>query len=141
MVLNVVYLTQSSSYMIVNLSNKYQNIKFTENDVYFLNGTAYDFYSLDELDGRSHAGQQWKIFPLPNDHIPGNLAFVDHIYIATAAQLTDRHENLKRMFHRYQIKNYQWRMKWKQETCYAPENREEVKRKLNLKSTTLSKIE
>jgi hypothetical protein len=141
---------------------------FTSNKIYFLNGVAYDFYSIDELDNRSGPGLQWKTFPLPNEQIPANipkwtprnyrgnevtsiymsastetttgLAFVDHIYITSAPNLTDRQANLEKMFSRYQITNYEWRLKWKRDTCNDPENKEEVNRKINLQLKSPSKI-
>ena len=138
-------------------------------DAYFFNAVAYDFYSIDELKSHSGPRSQWKTFPLPNEHIPMNitpwipplpvrdnmtsvslpdtpqtatgLAFVDRIYIASAPNLTDRHVNLKRMLARYQITNYEWRMKWTRDTCNAPENEKEVYKKLNLyPETPTSKI-
>lgn len=141
---------------------------FTSDKVYFLNGTAYDFYSIDELNNHSGVGLQWKIFPLPNEKltlsitpwIPNHhrrrietssvypsastetstgLAFVDHIYITSTSKLIDRQDNLKRMFARYQITNYEWRMKWTQDTCYAPENREEIYKKINLRTKSIGK--
>jgi hypothetical protein len=148
------------SYVVVDLSNIHKNILFTSNKVYHLNGVAYDFYSVDELQNRSEPRSQWKTFPLPNEHLPENiipwmpnrhqrkeatsieiftpsetttgLAFVDHIYIASAPNLTDRHANLKKSFAQYQITNYEWRMKWTRDICNAPDNKEEVYRKLNL---------
>jgi hypothetical protein len=144
-------------YVIVNLSNIHQNITFTSEKIYFLDGVAYDYYSIDELNNRSRAGLQWKTFPLPNEQIPANitpwmpkyhlrktvytsipseastgLAFVDHIYITSILNLTDRQANLEKIFARYQITNYEWRLKWTRETCNAPENKEEVHKKLNL---------
>ncbi len=132
-----------------------------------MNGIAYDLYSIDELN-HSGPGRQWKTFPLPNEQIPANitpwiphnrgrnsttpvyisaspktttgLAFVDHIYITSTPNLTDRQANLGRMFARYQITNYEWRMKWAQDTCYAPEKNEEVYRKINLRVKSISKI-
>ena len=132
---------------------------FTSDHVYFANGTAYDFYSIDEFLNHSGPGSQWKIFPLPNeglspDHgrtedpsVYGNtsvemttgLAYVDHIYITSTPKLTDRHANLERMFARYQIKNYEWRMKWTHDNCQASENREEVFQKMNLRTNSLRK--
>jgi hypothetical protein len=134
----------------------------TNEQVYFLNGVAYDFYSIDELDNRLGAGLQWKTFPLPNEEIPANiipwtpdnhernpttsvyitalpetatgLAFVDHIYIASTPNLTDRQANLEKLLARYEITNYEWRLKWTRDTCNAPENKEEVYRKINLKA-------
>jgi len=44
------------------------------------------------------------------------------------------------MFDRYQIQNYEWRMKWIRDTCYNDENRDEVDRKLNLNTKKLSEI-
>jgi hypothetical protein len=153
---------------VINLSSTHQNIIFTSNKVYFLNGVAYDFYSLDELNNHSGPSGQWKTFPLPNEQLPINiipwtpkyhlrnettsvyipislktstgLALVDHIYITSTPKLTDRQANLERMFTRYQITNYEWRMKWAQDTCYAPENQEEVSRKLNLRAKSIRKI-
>ena len=166
--LYLVVLSLLPTYVVVNLDNVHQNIKFTSDKIYFVNSLAYDFYSLDEIDGRSKPGQQWKTFPLPNEHIPANitpwfpeklkrdnttsdysypasqsttgLAFVDHIYITTTAILTDRQANLKKIFTHHQITNYEWRMKWTRETCNAPENKAEVFEKLNLKGDPLSKI-
>jgi hypothetical protein len=131
---------------------------FTSDRVYFLNGTVYDFYSIDELNNHAEAGLQWKIFPLPDEQltpsitpwIPNHhrttpseistgLAFVDHIYIASSPKLIDRQDNLKRLFARYQITNYEWRMKWTQDTCYAPENREEIYKKINLRKKSIGK--
>jgi len=155
-------------YVIVNLSSTHQNIVFTIDKVYFLNGVAYDFYSIDELDNHSGPGLQWKTFPLPNEQIPANitpwtpsrnhlrnetapiymptlsttttgLAFVDHIYITSTPSLTDRQANLERIFVRYQITNYEWRMKWVRDTCYATENKEELYRKINLRAKPISK--
>jgi hypothetical protein len=140
---------------------------FTNNKIYFLNGIAYDYYSIDELNSRSGSGSQWKTFPLPNEHLSSSmvlwtphqhlrdeirpddirapsetttgLAFVDQIYITSTPNLTDRHANLKRMFTQYQITNYEWRMKWVRDTCYSPENKKEVNRKLNLQEKIISK--
>jgi hypothetical protein len=141
----------------------------TSKSVYFLNGVAYDFYSIDELNNRSGPGLQWKIFPLPNEQISGGippwapqsqgrnqatsiyispspqtstgLSFVDHIYITGAPSLTDRRADLEKMFARYQITNYEWRMKWTLDTFNSPENKEEVYRKLNvMEKYLLSKI-
>ncbi len=158
-----VYTSLPSFYILVNLSSLHRNIMFTSDKVYFLNGVAYDFYSIDELRSGSGPRLEWKTFPLPNEHLQDNitawtphyhrlqnetrsvyiptssvtttgLAFVDHIYIVTHSRLTDRHSNLKKMLARYQIKNYEWRMKWRYHTCKAQENREEVHRKLNLET-------
>ena len=140
-----VYVLSASAYVVINLSGTYKNLTFTRDTVYFLNGTAYDFYSLDELVNRTGPSPQWEIFPLPNEQLPGpnetttGLAFVDHIYITSTPKLIDRHANLERAFARYQLKNYEWRMKWVQDTCYAPENREEVHRKINLRTNSISK--
>jgi hypothetical protein len=156
-------------HVLVNLSNIHQNILFTSDKVYFLNGIAYDLYSIDELNSHAGPNSQWKTFPLPNEQIPENiipwmpnhhqrkearsidiftpsetttgLAFVDHIYITTTPNLTDRHANLERMFNRYQITNYEWRMKWVRDNCYGPENKEEVNMKLNLRKKLISKID
>lgn len=155
--------SSSSFYILVNLSSLHRNVIFTSDKVYFLNNVAYDFYSIDELRNNSEPRLQWKTFPLPNEHLPDNitawtphyhhlqnktrsiyiptssvtttgLAFVDHIYIVTHSRLTDRQSNLKKMLDRYQIKNYEWRMKWTYKTCKARKNREEVYRKLNLET-------
>ena len=156
-------------HVMVNLSSRHQNIIFTTDKVYFLNGVAYDFYSIDELDNRSTAAPQWRTFPLPNERLPTNvtpwmpkhnftkqttsfhvstpsktntgLAFVDRIYITSNPNLKDRHANLKRTFARYQITNYEWRMKWSRYTCNAPENRDEVLSKLNLRGKAIGSIE
>ena len=140
---------------------------FTSDKAYFLNGTVYDFYSIDELNNQAGAGFQWKIFPLPHETLPPSitpwvpnrrqqietplvgvttasgistgLAFVDHIYITSSPKLIDRQQNLKNIFARYQIPNYEWRMKWSQDTCYAPENREEIYKKLNLRTKSIGK--
>jgi hypothetical protein len=142
---------------------------FTSDAIYFLDGVAYDFYSIDELHSHSGVGLQWKTFSLPNEQLPANiipwtpydhvqkkttsirmstssetstgLAFVDHIYITTTKNLLDRQANLERMFARYKITNYEWRMKWTQDTCYnTPENKEEVYRKINLRMKSIRKI-
>jgi hypothetical protein len=133
---------------------------FTRDKVYFLNGTAYDFYSIGELNNHSEVSVQWKTFPLPNEHLPPNiipwtprnyaskqristsipsrqqtstgLAFVDHIYITSTPNLTDRQANLERMFAQYQITNYEWRLKWTRHTCNSPDNKDKVYKKLNL---------
>ncbi|CAF3057642.1 unnamed protein product [Rotaria socialis] len=158
----IIYVTRPLPYFLVNLNSLHQNIVFTSNDIYFVNGVAYDFYSIGELDSRSKPGLQWKKFPLPNEHIPANiipwtphghkrtekvsinfsnhsetsttgLAFVDHIYIAGSRNLTDRRANIKRMMTQHQINDYEWRTKWSPDNCYASENREEIYRKINLK--------
>jgi hypothetical protein len=145
---------------LVNLSSSHQNILFTSDKAYLLNGVAYDFYSIGELENRSEPHPQWKTFPLPNEHLPANitpwmpshhernetksinmpvlsetttgLAFVDHIYIVTTPTLTDRHISIKKVLAQYQITNYELRMKWTFATCRALDNREEINRKLNL---------
>ncbi|CAF3162628.1 unnamed protein product [Rotaria sp. Silwood2] len=154
------YPTQPLPHVVVNFNRVYRNIVLTQGEVYFVNGTAYDFYSIDELNGRSKPGLQWKTFPLPNEDLPANmtpwtphndkrkkkifvgiptypepgtgLAFVDHIYIAGSPNLTDRRANLKRLMKEYQIANYEWREKWSPTNCYSVQNREEIFRKLNL---------
>jgi hypothetical protein len=154
---------------VVNLSSIHTDITFTSDTIYFLDGVAYDFYSIDELHNHSGPGLQWRTFPLPNESLPLNitpwmphhhartqttsghtsapsvdtttgLAFVDHIYITTATNLTDRRANLQRMFAQYQITNYEWRMKWKRDTCNAPENKEEVYKKVNLGTIPIGNI-
>jgi hypothetical protein len=165
-ILYSVYLFVPPVYVTINLSSIHQNVMFTSEKVYFLNGTAYDFYSIDELNNYSGAGLQWKIFPLPNEPLSSSitpwtpnhhrqietssvylstpsetstgLAFVDHIYITSTPKLIDRQANLERMFARYQITNYEWRMKWTQDNCYALENREEIYRKINLQTKSIS---
>lgn len=160
----------SPPYVLVNLGTKYRNIMFTSKTIYFLDGVAYDYYSIDELDNRPEPGVQWKTFTLPNEQMPANLtpwtpppkrgrkpippfgmpppsstttglAYVDHIYITTASHLTDRQANIDKMFARYQIKNYEWRTKWEKNTCYNAENRQEVFKKLNLRSKSISNID
>jgi hypothetical protein len=158
------YVSSPISFIVVNLSNIHKNITFTSDTIYFLDGVAYDFYSIDELYNHSGPGLQWRTFPLPNESVPLNitpwmphhrartqttsdhsvtttgLAFVDHIYITTATNLTDRQANLQRMFTQYQITNYEWRMKWKTDTCNTLENKEEVYRKTNMKAKHICKI-
>lgn len=132
---------------------------FTSDHVYLVNGTVYDFYSIDEFLNHSGLGSQWKVFPLPNEGLSPDrgriedpmiyqntavemitgLPYVDHIYITSTLNLTDRHANLERMFARYQIKNYEWRMKWTQDNCQASENREEVLQKMNLRINSFRK--
>lgn len=136
--------------------------------MYFFNGVAYDFYSLNEIDSRSGIDLKWKTFPLPNEYFQTNivpwlpndhhqqkekvsveietqkgtttgLAFVDKIYITSAPNLIDRHMNLKRMMTRYQITNYELRMKWARDTCYSQENRQELLKKMNLRSKPMGK--
>ena len=156
------YLSYPSYYILVNLSSLYQNIIFTSDTAYLLNGVAYDYYSINELNDDSRPGSQWEIFPLPKEHLPPDitpwtphqhlqdnnrsagipassetttgLAFVDHIYIVTSPTLTDRHANLKKILARYQITNYEWRTKWTYASCGALNNREEINRKMNLDS-------
>jgi hypothetical protein len=36
------------------------------------------------------------------------------------------------MFARYQIINYEWRIKWARDACNLPENKKEIYRKLNV---------
>lgn len=122
---------------------------FTSDQVYFINGTVYDYYSIDEFLNHSGPGSQWKIFPLPNEDSlispttsvenTTGLAYVDHIYVTSTSKLADRRANLERMFTRYQIRNYEWRMKWTQDNCQAPENRNEVFQKMNLRVNSLRK--
>ncbi|CAF0854350.1 unnamed protein product [Adineta steineri] len=160
------YISLPSQNIIVNLNDIHKNITFTKDEVYFLNGTAYDFYSIDELYNHSEANIQWKTFPLPDEHLPPNihpwiprnhpinklisissistsqqtntgLAFVDHIYITSAPDLKDRQANIERMFSRYQITNFEWRMQWARNTCNLHENKEELYRKINLKPTPI----
>ena len=143
--------------LMVNLSNVHQNINFTSDRVYFLNGTAFDFYSSDELEKQKGPADRWRIFPLPNElalrnatpwqprsqqksiEIPlpletsTGLPFVDYVFIATRPNLTDRQDNLRRILTRDGITNYEWRQKWVRDTCYAPQNKDEVVRKLNLR--------
>jgi len=154
------YTASSSDYVAVNLSSSYRNIKFTSDTIYFLNGVAYDFYSIDEVNSHSGARSQWKTFPFPNEYLPVNitpwlpprhlrnesksvnminssvtttgLAFVDRIYIVTHSRLTDRHANLKRMLDQYKITNCKWRMKWTYAKCRSSNKRKEIYRKLNL---------
>jgi hypothetical protein len=45
------------------------------------------------------------------------------------------------MFARDQIQNYEWRLKRTRATCNAPENKEEVYRKLNLQPEPLGEID
>ena len=154
--------------LVVNLNNAHRNILFNRDSIYFLNGCAYDFYSIDELNNRSEPSLQWKTFPLPHednstknstpwvphDHldkktttvyveihqkVASGLAFVDRIYITTRSALIDRQNNLKRMMARYQITNYEWRMKWKRDNCYRGERNEEFNRKFNFLEITRSK--
>ena len=155
------------SYVVVNLSNIHQNKLFTSDRIYFLNGYAFDLYSVDERNNRLGPGSQWKTFPLPKEPIPENvipwtpnnnvqkkaisihtldyqetatgLAFVDQIYIATRPNLDDRHANLRKMMARHQITNYEWRMKWRRDTCFEPKNKEELYRKLNLRQKPIGK--
>jgi hypothetical protein len=163
------YLSYPSYYIMVNLSSIHQNIMFTSDTAYFLNGVAYDYYSINEINDDSGPGSQWEIFPLPNEHLPPDitpwtphqhlqddirsadipvssetttgLAFVDHIYIVTSPTLTDRHDNLEKMLVGYQITNYEWRKKWTYATCIALNNREEINRKMNLdKRFSIGKI-
>jgi hypothetical protein len=162
------YISLPASRVVVNLSRIHQNIIFTRDKVYFLNGIAYDFYSIGELNNHSKVSAQWKTFPLPNEQLPPNiipwkphhhaskqttstsipsgqqtstgLAFVDHIYITSTPNLTDRQANLERMFAQYQITNYEWRMKWSRDTCNSPQNKEEVYKKANLRERTIGKI-
>jgi len=131
-------------FVVVTLNDAHKNISFTTQDICLLNGTAYDFYSLNELGHNSRIGQQWRIFPLPNETIlhvnfsyplprsQTGLAFVDRIYIVTTAKLTDRHENLRRLFDRYHIRNYEWRMKWTRKNCSILENQMKLSKYLNL---------
>ena len=153
------YTTLPNPHVFVNLSRTHQNIMLSSGIVYYLNGVAYDFYSVDEINSRSGPRLQWKTFPLPNEHLPADifpwtpsdndesqptsvhvsvppeittgLPFVDHIYIPTLAQLTDRQNNLERILTRYQITNYEWRMNWTYFDCNV-KKRENVYKKLNL---------
>ena len=142
--------------LVLNLSDVHRNVNFTSDRVYFFNGTAFDFYSSDELEKQSGPANRWRIFPLPNDSAlinatpwkprsqqkstpmllpsttPTGLPFVDYVFIATRPNLTDRQDNLRHILSRHAITNYEWRQKWVRDTCYAPQYREEVVRKLNL---------
>lgn len=129
----------SNAMIIINLSNTHQNISFNYETVYFYNGTTYDFYSLNELNNST---SPWEKFPLSNDSFAyrrTGLAFVDQIFITTTSNLTDRQENLKRLFRREQIDHYEWRLKWKQKECLNDQNRKEVIRKMNLRLPLLGK--
>lgn len=148
--------------MIVYLRNNRTSIRVTRDSVYFFNGVAYDFYSINELHNRTGVRLQWKTFPLPDEQLASlvppwtpyrevsiavslspptstGLAFLEHIYIATAPDLKDRQANIERMFAQIGVTSFEWRTKWSRESCNSPENEEEVRRKLNLRSQSISK--
>jgi len=164
----LVYRLLQPTHVYINLDKNYSNIKFTITDVFQLNGVAYDFYSLNEIEHNSSIGSQWKIFPLPGESIPATitpwlpdilsknivdfddkypamkstsgLAFVDRIYVVTAAKLADRQANLKRIFDRYQLRDYEWRTKWTRNHCKTFEYKQEIDTKLNLRADYLESI-
>lgn len=146
--------------IVVNFSRRHQNIVLTPEEIYFVNGVAYDFYSIDEIKEQARPGLQWRTFPLSHEDIFANLtiwtsyhrqrkknmsidiathsetdtglSFVDHIYIAGSPNLTDRRATLTKMMTQYHMTNFEWREKWSPSTCYSAKNREEIFRKLNL---------
>lgn len=163
----LVYLSCQPAYVYIHFGEKYPNMRFTDLDVFQLNGVAYDFYSVNELRNGSKIGLQWKSFPLPDEHIPAyitpwtpyirlkntmnsdykypsmqsttGLAFVDRIYIVTTAKLKDRQANLRKMFKQYDLHDYEWRMKWTRNHCTTLEYKSEIDTKLNLRGDFLCK--
>ena len=141
---------RSSSDLSNNLSVPFNdmilfNLTISTSRIFHHDGVAYDFYSKDELN-RSNASLQWKIWSLPiktNEISPtfvSNLSFVHSIYVLSDPRLTERHNNLRRAFHRQGIEyqSIDWRMKWNRTTCNSESNRLYVYQRLNLKNKTLS---
>ncbi|UJR08076.1 hypothetical protein I4U23_012353 [Adineta vaga] len=136
------------------------HVYFPKNKVFHVNGVAYDFYSIWEL-GKSEPGQQWLTFPLPgeinNKNIPPpwhpicssvnlpihispltktRIAFLEQVYVISDEGFVDRHEHLKKVFHRQAIpdSSIHWVWKWNRTTCNAKNNFDEVyRKKLNMK--------
>lgn len=102
--------------------------------VVYMNGIAYDLYSIREL-GQLNAAPQWLTFPLPGETnsvqawtpnvqskqtfpvVPSpktksSLAYVDDIYVITDRAFTDRIANVKQMFRRQglPVRSIQWSM-------------------------------
>ncbi|CAF1058737.1 unnamed protein product [Adineta steineri] len=122
---------------------------------YHQDGIAYDYYSKNDLK-QLKTSYQWKIWPLPqevdpfanNSSITNNetspfamskLLFIDVIYIMTNSRLTERHDHLKKVFHRQGIsmESVKWRMKWNQTTCNSNSTHSYVYKQLNLKDKPL----
>ncbi|CAF4686228.1 unnamed protein product, partial [Rotaria sp. Silwood2] len=131
------------------------NLTFSINRVYHHDGIAYDYYSKDDL-GQPKPGDQWKIWPLPNEieqfqnntsicdaettpFVVSELPFVDTIYVMTNPRLTERHANLKKAFSQQGIsfKSIEWRMKWNASTCNSYSTHSYVYKRLNLKDKPL----
>ncbi|CAF1140284.1 unnamed protein product [Adineta ricciae] len=129
----------------LGLPNELESPISKDYSVYHHDSIAYDYYSKTELQ-QSKIGYQWNIWPLPNDINPNdispahptNLSFVDVIYIMTNARLVERHEHLKKVFHRQGISmsSVQWRMKWNRTTCHS--SLSQVYERLNLKNRALT---
>jgi hypothetical protein len=129
---------------IINLTHSFGR-------TYHHNGIAYDYYSKDDV-GKSNAGHQWKIWPLPNEtnqtsieaspFVISNLPFVDAIYVLTDPRLSDRHANLKiaLLQQGIPIESLKWRMKWNQTTCSSNSTRSYVYQRLNLKDEPISHL-
>ena len=72
------------------------NLTYSFGRTYHHDGIAYDYYSKDDL-GKSNAGHQWKIWPLPNEinqtfietspFVISKLPFVDAIYVMSDPRL------------------------------------------------------
>lgn len=128
------------------------NLSFSTNHIYHHHGIAYDYYSIPDLQ-QPEAGCQWKSWFLPyntnqNDSVNYNetspfviskLPFVDVIYVLTDRRLTDRHNNLKKVFHQQGIslESIKWRIKWNYTTCNSNSSYSYVYQRLNLKDKPL----
>jgi hypothetical protein len=127
------------------------NLTYSFGRIYHHNGIAYDYYSKDDV-GKSNAGHQWRIWPLPNEinqtfietspFVISKLPFVDAIYVMTGPRLSDRHANLKiaLLQQGIPIESLNWRMKWNHTTCNSKSSHSYVYQRLNLKDKPLSHL-
>ena len=137
---------------IFSIDHNLTNLTFSPNKIYHYKSTAYDYYSIRDLE-QSRIGCQWNIWPLPDkfkqntwiDHsqispfVVSKLPFVDAIYVMTDRRLTQRHDSLRRVLLKQGISNesVQWRWKWNFTTCNSPANHLYVYQRLNLKNKPL----
>ncbi|CAF0994044.1 unnamed protein product [Adineta steineri] len=135
--------------------NHWNQIGFKIDPPYHQDGIVYDYYSKNDLK-QLKTSYQWKIWPLPQEVDPlannssiikietspfamSKLLFIDVIYIMTNSRLTERHDHLKKVFHRQGIsmESVKWRMKWNQTTCNSNSTHSYVYKQLNLKDKPL----
>ncbi len=86
-----------------------------------------------------------KTFPFfPSPPTKSGLVYIDKIYVLSDPQLSDRIQNIIRMFARQNIPIDSiewWRLgKWNRSTCNAKENQEEVYQILNLKPGPIGRL-